>query len=225
MIIAIGDVHGTTYWKDIVAEYKKTDEDTVVFLGDYVDSLKISSENCLQNLKELFEYAHNIPNVHMLVGNHDYHYMNHSNDKYSGYNLEYAPMYNEVYKNNYELLKVVHIQEIQGKIHVFSHAGVSNTFLAKHNIQLEDINNLWESNPSSFAFNYSVRDYYGNHPSQSPLWIRPQALLPDCPIGYNQIVGHTNLDWATTMRPHGHEEDGVTIVCTEDQYGFLLIEN
>ena len=224
MIIAIGDVHGTTHWKNIIAEHKKSPNDIVVFLGDYVDSFNIPPEQCLENLSELFEYKCSTPNVYMLIGNHDYHYMRHDIDRYSGYQLEWMKAYRSILLDNYHHLDIaLTIKQRGGDDYVFSHAGVSQQFLdANGDIAVEQLQGLWEYNPSVFGFKHNTMDYYGNHPSQGPLWIRPEALATCAVRGYKQIVGHTNV-----RRPHtffSNHGDAITIVCTEDKNGFLIIE-
>lgn len=222
MIIAIGDVHGTTYWKDIVKKYKETDDDIVIFLGDYLDSFNISPAQCLENLSELFEYKCSTPNVYMLVGNHDYHYMRHDMDRYSGYKYEWMKAYRSMLLDNYHHLDMVTVLQARNVKYIFSHAGVSEQFLNSNNISVDELNELWKTNPSTFGFKHDTWDIYGNHPSQSPIWIRPEALTTCAVEGYEQIVGHTNVRWPHTF--FSDNDDAITIVCTEDKNGFLLIE-
>ena len=221
MIIAIGDVHGNDNWKDIVKEYK-TDSDTVVFLGDYVDSFNIPPELCLENLSELFAYRCSTPNVHMLIGNHDYHYMRHDVDMYSGYQRDWMKAYRSILLDNYNLLDMTYTFKHNNTNYVFSHAGVSKVFLDDNDITVEGLNDLWKTNPSVFGFKHGVGDYYGEHPSQSPLWIRPGSLLDNAVEGYDQIVGHTCIDYTTTY--FTKRSDRITIVCDRDKCSFLLIE-
>lgn len=224
MIIAIGDVHGTAHWKNIIAEHKKSPNDIVVFLGDYVDSFDISPEQCLENLSELFEYKCSTPNVYMLVGNHDYHYMRHDTDRYSGYRYEWMKAYRSILLDNYHLLDMVTVLQAKDENYIFSHAGVSEQFLSTNNVHVDELNELWKTNPSVFGFKHNTMDIYGNHPSQSPIWIRPEALLTSEVEGYNQIVGHTNVRWPHTTY-YNQSEHSITLVCTENENGFLLIEN
>lgn len=222
MITAIGDVHGTTHWKDIVQKYKQNDDDIVIFLGDYVDSFNIPPAQCLENLSELFEYKCSTPNVYMLIGNHDYHYMRHDMDRYSGYWLEWAKAYRSILLDNYHHLEIAVIVQSLNKKYIFSHAGVSDVFLKDNNITVEGLSDLWKTNPSAFGFKHNTLDIYGNHPSQSPLWIRPQALMTCAVKDYEQIIGHTNVKWPHTF--FSNNDDAITIVCTEDENGFLLMK-
>lgn len=222
-IIAIGDVHGTTYWKDIVKEHKKTDEDMVIFLGDYVDSYNINPKDIYQNLLDLFEYRKNTPNVFMLVGNHDYHYMRHDIDRYSGYNYEYADKYYSIFMQNYDLIDIVIIKTKNDEDIIFSHAGVSNIFLEKNNITLDQLDDLWKNNPSAFGFNHDTLDVYGNHPSQSPLWIRPQALFSDMIEGYSQVVGHTQFKEPRYEYPNHYTDDVIIFTDTGKENSYVII--
>ena len=50
-IIAIGDVHGLTYWKTIVEKKTKS---RIVFLGDYLDPYEsFSIDQLLENLLDI----------------------------------------------------------------------------------------------------------------------------------------------------------------------------
>ena len=85
-VIIIGDIHGTEYWKTIVKENKKSSEDIVIFLGDYVDSYDISPKKIYKNLKAMQELEG--------VGNNwaDYNIL-----------LDMAAYNNEDFKNEYSL--------------------------------------------------------------------------------------------------------------------------
>ena len=67
-IIAIGDIHGRTIWKDIVNQ----EFDLCVFLGDYVDSHdEIPAKQQVDNLLDILEFKeHNSNKVILLRGNH-----------------------------------------------------------------------------------------------------------------------------------------------------------
>lgn len=221
--IFIGDVHGTDNWKDVVNEYKTSDSDVVVFLGDYVDSYDVPPELCLENLSDIFAYTCSTPNVHMLIGNHDYHYMRHDSDRYSGYQHSWMKAYRSMLLDNYKLLDMTYTFKYNDTNYVCSHAGVSQVFLDKHNTTVEELNNLWKTNPSIFGFNHIAGDYYGEHPSQSPLWIRPGSLLDNAVKGYDQIVGHTMMDYTTTY--YTMDSDRITIVCNRySNDNFLLLQ-
>lgn len=71
--IIIGDVHGSTYWKDAVRENPGC---RYIFLGDYLDPYKnIEPRKLIDNFKEIIRLKEEQPNeVILLLGNHDLHY-------------------------------------------------------------------------------------------------------------------------------------------------------
>ena len=68
-ILALGDTHGRTIWKDII---EKENPDKVIFLGDYVSTHdNISSTQQLNNLEDILAYKEdNLDKVILLRGNH-----------------------------------------------------------------------------------------------------------------------------------------------------------
>lgn len=74
-IVIISDVHGRTFWKEAVARYPDAD---TIFLGDYHDPYgdeDITENDSLENFIEVLDYARIHPNCHLLLGNHDLHYL------------------------------------------------------------------------------------------------------------------------------------------------------
>lgn len=199
-ILVLGDTHGHDTWKDIVA---KEEFDKVVFLGDYVDSFTIPPDVIKKNLEDLSEYKRKMgKRCVLLYGNHDHSYWN--AERCSGYKFHSATDYCRIFKPLIEegLMEIVHIE---GDI-IMSHAGVSEYWLKEvaglespHDITFEKLN---DTNAGLDLLNWNMftgYDGYGNTISQSPIWIRPQALL-NCPLkGWRQIVGHTHLDKCVTL--------------------------
>ena len=69
-LIIVPDVHGRTFWKDIMGY-----EDTpVVFLGDYLDPYpreNIGKRQAIDNFLKILDYSKQNDNVTLLLGNHD----------------------------------------------------------------------------------------------------------------------------------------------------------
>lgn len=182
----IGDIHGRTEWKRVV---EAEAWDRVVFIGDYFDTHdKIGGAEQLHNFNEIVEYAKRKPNVGLLVGNHDYHYLTTlKNEQYSGYQPEYKDYFWGALQEAKKLLQVIVVE--QGWW--ISHAGVSNAWMKLHGLTTPaDINLAWEKRPEIFRFNRIDDSGYGDHVEQGPLWIRPAPLRRD-PAHDKQIVGHT----------------------------------
>lgn len=174
-----------------------------IFVGDYFDSFNIDMLEQIRNFQNLIEFKNkNFENVELLIGNHDFHYMSQFNKNtesrngYSGFSaihkFEIGSLLNNVFNDG--LLKVCHIHENL----LYSHAGITKTWLEANNIQqssptLEsEINNLFIHNPERFHFTYGINlSMYGDDINQGPFWIRPNSLKQDRIDYYTQIVGHT----------------------------------
>lgn len=205
--IFIGDIHGRSIWKEIVA---KENADRVVFVGDYFDSFDIGTTEQLHNFKEIIEYKETSftdegtetqrkTQVIMLIGNHDYHYYP-GGETYSGYQHGAAPAIRQLLEENLHHLQMCYqLDDI-----ICSHAGIGHSWLVTQNEYDETgeqsisdfVNDLWKYRPAKFTFN--GWDPYGDSKTQTPIWIRPASL-----IGGNrdtflkekhiQIAGHTGV--------------------------------
>jgi predicted phosphodiesterase len=193
-IIVLGDTHGLDKWKEIV----KQPFSKVIFLGDYFDSFDVLFQDQWENFTDILEFKSQNPDkVILLLGNHEYHYLGATNEHYSGYQFENssqigACLDSEIEEGNIQIC-YVHYDFI------FSHAGITNTWYnenvpIKVNIR-DDINNLFKTNPEKFKFTPSTPlDNSGDSITQSPLWVRPRALLSDKIDGFTQVVGHTHKE-------------------------------
>lgn len=184
--IVLGDTHGRTVWKDIVAA---EDFDCLIFIGDYFDTHEdVSAEQQINNFLDIIEYKKTGgKEVVMLVGNHDYHYMN-VGENYSGFQYWAASQITEVLMNNINHLQMC---KVIGGI-IFSHAGITNTFLSSIGSPRENLettlNDLFTYKPLAFKFNGT--NIYGDDKTQSCIWVRPRSLANDS-IDMVQIIGHT----------------------------------
>ena len=195
-IVALGDTHGRYNWKDIVA--KESDADKIVFIGDYFDTHDdVTPEQQIENFLSILEYKKaNMDKVVLLIGNHDYHYTGYAYSTYSGYQYGAAPRIREILL---EALKDDLMQMCyKHDIYVFTHAGITKTWATRCNIDINDlensINETFKTKPMYFDFtmgdNYSQT---GNDITQTPIWVRPQALLSDKLDDIVYIVGHTTV--------------------------------
>lgn len=225
-LIAIGDIHGTNHWENIIKEYAEP-QDFIVFVGDYFDSNILPPNEIIRNVERVFRFSADNSNVILLIGNHDYHYMGYDEDRYSGYNHQYASTYRKILEENRHLLHICVTVEWKNARMLLTHAGVSNTFCIDNGIPLSNVprglTELWKHKPEAFGFKQGYGDDYGNHPKQSPLWIRPASLIKDNVYGYKQIVGHTQLSNITTITPHKHTDDTVTFIDTgSNEHSFVI---
>lgn len=204
-IIAIGDIHGRNVWEAIVA--RESDADMFVFLGDYFDTREsIGPLDQISNFKKIYEFKrHNPKRVTLLLGNHDYHYLDGVTDRYSGYDAGYATAYKVEleYALSAEFLQVAFVAYDRL---LFTHAGVTKTWCDNHNIDHAntlsisgDINDLFSRFRDAFAF--QGKNPYGDSVESGPLWVRPLSLSIDRIDEYRQIVGHTQMPQIDCIAP------------------------
>lgn len=193
-IIAIGDVHGRSFWK-LIASAQAFDK--LVILGDYFDSFDISASEQMNNFSELVAYKKANPDkVVLLIGNHDFHYLPVAMDAvemYSGFQQRFAFQISQLLEENKNLLQICYTWED----YLFTHAGVTHTWLNDAGYSEEEIdvfiNELFRYQPRWFFFNGS--DPYGDNVTQSPIWVRPASLKRNA-YKYEtikQVVGHTTV--------------------------------
>ena len=207
-LVAIGDIHGRDYWKQIVDQ--EQDADMFVFVGDYFDSFTIKGADQINNFLDIIEFKKQskVP-VILLIGNHDYHYYPGIEDNgTSGYQTLMAPSIKHVVDDNKQHLQVAY----QVGEFVFTHAGLSSEWLDDMvdgwSVDSLDatVNDLFRFQPQKLAYRsykqvgdqvYGVGGY-GSETFQGPLWIRPKALMAANRDTLRkqiiQVVGHTPQD-------------------------------
>ena len=207
-IVAIGDIHGRDYWKQIIEQ--EQDADVFVFVGDYFDSFTIKGSDQINNFLDIVEFKKQskVP-VILLIGNHDYHYYPGIEDSgTSGYQTLMAPSIKHVVSDNKQYLQAAY----QVGEFVFTHAGLSSEWLDDivngWSVDSLDatINDLFRFQPNKLAYRsykqvgstiYGVGGY-GSETFQGPLWIRPKALMAANKKTLRkqiiQVVGHTPQD-------------------------------
>lgn len=91
----------------------------------------------------------------------------------------------------------LHGQYNHSNKYLFSHAGVTNTWLKNtgiandHNLE-ENINQLFKHKLEPFTFTPGKNNCKeGNDVTQPPTWVRAQSLAADGLEGYTHVVGHT----------------------------------
>lgn len=204
--VLIGDIHGRTIWKDIVSE---ENPDRVIFIGDYFDSFDIPSIDQQYNFERILEFKReSSKEVILLIGNHDFHYMRDAGGElYSGFQSGVSFAISNILESNKHLLQMAY----QFDNIICTHAGISLEWLSnnlEYHMDIEDINSenlcdvindMWRYKPQSFRFSHSNEHHksaMGNHPSFSPIWIRPDGLMRGNKSSWIekeliQIVGHT----------------------------------
>lgn len=224
-IIAIGDTHGRNTWERIIE--KEVESTREVFVGDYFDSWTKSGRQCIDNFSRLVAYKRANPErVKLVMGNHEFHYI-HPGERYSGFNDNFAGEIAEVVKDaiSDNSLQMCH----QEAGYIFTHGGITKTWCEMQGItgfEAEPlgaiINRLFLEKPSVFCFDRRDISGCGEDSIQSPIWVRPNSLIPDMVEGYTQIVGHTTQ--TELMIPY----DGTRNLVIIDTIGveqYLIIED
>jgi hypothetical protein len=224
-IVAVGDTHGRSKWKEIVDVEK--DFDKFIFIGDYFDAKDggYSANRQIENFKDIVEFKRSNPDkVVLLIGNHDFHYLKGVNEEYSSFQWSYRKDINDVLQPVVDegLIQMCY----QYNKYFFSHAGITKTWCNNNNINsnnlVNDINNLFRDDVTRFRFTMGENDSYGgNDVTQPPIWVRPQSLVKDMVDGIICVVGHTQVKEVTVME----ENNLILIDCLGTNDDYLVIEN
>lgn len=223
-IVGIGDAHGKSIWKQIV---ERENADKIVFVGDYFDSHDgTTGVKQIENFEDIITYKkknHDI--VKLLIGNHDFHYINKSKYKYSGYQDIYRFDIKNQLLMNLNLLQLCYASPENNVI--FSHAGFTKTWcnsvIGNSNIMdlklfEHTINTLFKIQPECVEFTPGDEwEETGDEICQTPIWVRPNSLLADKIDNHRQVVGHT----CDTM----HIKNGIAFIDSLMYNQYLVIEN
>ena len=211
-MIIIPDVHGRVFWKEIV----KNSEDKIIFLGDYVDPYpgeNISLIGALDNLSEIIDYKKSNPSkVILLLGNHDFMYMDSEHNKYScRHDFENEPKITKLLMNNRDLFQMNYSIEVKNKLYIFSHAGILKPWIEKYkNLfgefpgSLDKINELYKKWDPEFISSLLEISYYRGGWSDfgSMIWSDVREHSVSCEENVYQIFGHTQLKDKPIIEKH-----------------------
>lgn len=224
-ITVIGDTHGEQNWKQIL-ENELASSDQVVFMGDYFDSFFHNGEEICSNFKEIVAaYRENKDKITLLIGNHDFHYLD-GKEQYSGYNYMMANDYYEVLFDALKKKDLVIAHQADGFL--FTHAGVTKTWYAKHaaasteplnaEAVVSELKRIFKTDPDAYGFFKGDRSGCGDDINQSPIWVRPESLEKDMLPGFVHVVGHTNQ---YALDPYMYNDIIVTDSNRQKQYTIL----
>ena len=211
-MIIIPDVHGRVFWKEVV----KNSEDKIIFLGDYVDPYpgeNISLTGALDNLSEIIDYKKSNPSkVILLLGNHDFMYMDSEHNKYScRHDFENEPKITKILMNNRDLFQMNYSIEVKNKLYIFSHAGILKPWIEKYKKlfgefpgSLDKINELYKKWDPEFISSLLEISYYRGGWSDfgSMIWSDVREHSVSCEENVYQIFGHTQLKDKPIIEKH-----------------------
>lgn len=185
--IIFGDIHGRTVWKDVI---ESQEWDRVIFLGDYVSTHEeISERDQISNLLDILEFKEQDPDrVILLRGNHDMQHLMYWWGECSGFFRKVGEFMCGIRERFLADTQWCLIEENV----IYSHAGISKTWLESTSAQLDKINELRPSELFGFTPE-RYGDWCGESKTQPLTWIRPRSLISDKLDGYTQVVGHTTV--------------------------------
>ena len=137
-VLIIPDVHCRAFWKADIERFRNEIESgsiEVVFMGDYLDpygfeqeeGIAETVEKGIEMLKEIIELAKKHKNVHLLLGNHDFHYFD---DEYAKhiylcrYCTHFAEKIKSLFRDNKDVFSLAWDCFIDDTLVLFTHAGV-----------------------------------------------------------------------------------------------------
>lgn len=201
--LVFGDFHG--HFDSLKEIYDNEMPYSVIHLGDYFDNFSNdvpgikNAFTSLIKLKESHEKDVKNGEFTLLLGNHDYHYLQYGLEQYSGYNKGYDLWAHQQLKDLWDRKQIKLVEYDYSTKTVYSHAGITNTWLKENRMEGIDIHYLNEGiNLFSLRFTYlNGGDWYGDTKFSSPIWVRPYSLLSDRYTDsegdtWTQIVGHTH---------------------------------
>lgn len=212
-LLVVPDIHGRTFWKDVI-QYIETDEyDKIIFLGDYLDPYqheKISDINAFNNFIEILNLKKSNPEkIILLMGNHDLGYLD-NNICECRKMYEFEDEIKSIFldeKHNFDITYKVNSND---KIILFSHAGFSRTFvnILKENFMDDDewacidtLNEWFHQDMNKHVkkvyqlLGFCGRERGGYHPTGSCVWedVFETTCSESCLENTIQIFGHTSL--------------------------------
>jgi hypothetical protein len=190
--IIIGDVHGSTYWKEIV---KKQPNCRYVFLGDYLDPYEeVDDKTLLENLQDIIRFKKAHPNeVVLLLGNHDLHYFVEESMLCTRFNYALAPDISEIFRTNYHLFQFAY----QVDKCLFTHAGVIHKWFVedfKGDLTKNIADQLNNPAPERLEALFQCGFFRGGKVNDvgGIFWADIRELREPLQ-GYTQIVGHNRV--------------------------------
>ena len=206
--IVIGDIHGSTYWKEAVRE---NPDCLYVFLGDYIDPYEyVSSQKLIDNLKEIMQLKQERPNdVVLLLGNHDLHYFTTDIVPSTRFDFYIAEQVSELFRQNIHLF----MYAFQMDNYIFTHAGISEKWF-HHDFKgdvakniAEQLNNPLPEQIPALCRCGEMRG--GRRGTVGGIFWADMDELNDPLPGFTQIAGHNRVE---EIRDHTHN-GGRIIFC------------
>ena len=191
--IIIGDVHGSTYWKEAV---KKNPGCRFIFLGDYLDPYEdISHQKLIDNFKEIIQLKKEHPGgVILLLGNHDLHYFTTDIQPSTRFDYGVAEKASNLFFEHIALFQYA----FQEDNCIFSHAGITQKWFTqdfKGDINQNIAQQLNACSAQQIPALCRCGECRGGEPGSTGgiFWADLHELYEPLQ-GFTQIVGHNRVN-------------------------------
>ena len=166
-VIVFPDIHGRTFWKEALKKYPENDypDIQIIFLGDYLDPYTsydgISKADAYANFEEILDLKDK--RVQLLIGNHDWHYF--VNLDTCRMDMDRHKDIEHMFKENMNKFRVHKIIEINGTQFLFTHAGITQSYL-------DSVASLAEN-----TYNTIAKKGIENYKDEDLKWIEEMSII------------------------------------------------
>ncbi len=223
--LVIGDVHNKWRSMEKIVEFgvRSCEPESVVFIGDIVNDWHSSAFDEIDSTNAWMDWVLRTRmdrEVKVCVGNHDIPYLSTMRAfGCPGYNADAASSVRDIFLN--VGMSVAFHERIGERDFVFSHAGLTNSFVSTLMGPGTEKSIVDVVNAANNAFDArGIIDPVLSR-DDGPLWVRPKELLSDTWGSMFQVIGHTPVPCLTARQGTG----GTVLMCdtfSTDSYGIAL---
>ena len=205
--MVVGDIHGMYHIVTRVLKEAIDKDYNVVFVGDYLDSRTLGTEEQMKALDVVIKYAQSLPDrVTAILGNHEWSYID-LRKMCSGWR---GRTYDAILNGGYvELMSEVMKPYVFVGDWLITHAGVSGKLLKEYNLTLDTYLK------DEYYHHMIGRSRGGNCKYGAHYWC---DFFNDFePIdGLNQVFGHTNCG-SSPVVVEGNNSININVDCINDE--------
>jgi hypothetical protein len=189
--IVIGDVHGLTYWREVIDNNPGC---RYLFLGDYLDPYEeIASRKLINNLKDIIRSKQEQPqNVILLLGNHDLHYITPKIPQCTRWDFDIAPKVARLFADNKALFQYAYQEDSC----IFTHAGIVHSWFTdyfKGDIRKNIAEQLNNPTPKQEQHLFACGTARGGFAEYGGIFWADRSELYKPLQGFTQVVGHNRV--------------------------------
>jgi len=217
--IFIGDLHGRDSWREINGR----EFDKIIFVGDYVDSFDLSDLAILENFRKVIAFKQRHPDkVVLLLGNHDIQYLHYPAHTCSGFRETMQRGLTYLYNKHRSLFQIAYQQDNL----ICTHAGITNAWFnelkrlpsaSDFDGNIAELLNHIDATTARYLL-YATSLYRGGYSNGGPLWADRKETSTDMLDGYDQVVGHTQIQDITKVEYTGKAVAYIDVLHTQTKF-------